>query len=606
MNKYDIIIIGGGHAGCEAALASARTGCKCALITMHKDTIALMSCNPAIGGVGKGQLVKEIDALGGEMARATDSCGIQFRVLNKSKGPAVWSSRAQVDMEKYKRYMQKIITYQKNLEILETKVLNLISKNRTIKGIETDRHEQIFAKVVVLTPGTFLNGLIHVGMKSFPGGRIEEQQASKRLSESLKDLGFNMLRFKTGTCARLNGKTIDFSKCEIQHGDDPPRPFSVYTNKLDIKQVPCYITYTNKRTHEIINNNLERSPLFSGKITGTGVRYCPSLEDKVVKFPHHERHQIFLEPEGLDTDEYYPSGLSTSLPEDVQSDFIHSIPGLERAKINRFGYGIEHDVVDPTQCFPTLESKHVKNLYLAGQINGTTGYEEAAAQGLVAGINAALKTKGKPELILDRSNSYIGVLIDDLITKGTNEPYRMLTSRVEYRLTIREDNADLRLRELGFNIGLVTKEEHIKTQSKQKSIDEAMKHLKEKRITNNGKNVTLFQFLKRPEVKVDDIVNDIPACYPPDVLNQIEIETKYSGFIKRQLSEVSSFRNLEKIKIPKTMNYDKVGALSLEIKEKLSEARPVNLGQASRISGITPAAVSILMVYLKKIKSSKS
>ena len=597
---YDIIVIGGGHAGCEAALASSRMGCNTLLITLHLDTIALMSCNPAVGGVGKGQLVKEVDAMGGEMAKATDACGIQFRTLNTSKGPAVHSSRAQADRKKYCRHMQQVIKSEKNLKVLQAHVTKLIVKNNVVKGAETDAGEKISAKTVIITTGTFLNGLMYIGLRSFSGGRIEEQQATGALSGSLKDLGFRILRFNTCTSARLDGKTIDFSKTRIQKGDNPPKPFSLSTNKLDIKQLPCYITYTNTETHDIIRKNLNRTPFYSGKVKSPSVRYCPSLEDKIVKFPHHERHQIFLEPEGLDTDEYYPNGFFTGLPEDVQSDFIHSVPGLENVKINRFGYGIEYDVVDSAQNYPTLETKRIRNLYLAGQINGTTGYEEAAAQGLIAGINAALRVKNKAPLLLDRSSSYIGVLLDDLTTKGTNEPYRMFTSRVEYRLILREDNADLRLRKLGYRAGLISKQQYKETTDKQQSINKGIEYLKTNNISDNGNKINLFQFLKRPEVKIKDIKENIPFGYSFDVFNEIEIETKYSGFIKRQLAEVRSFKNLEKIKLPKDLDYNGIGALSREIKEKLSQARPLNLGQASRITGITPVAVTILMVYLKK------
>lgn len=602
--NYDVIVVGGGHAGCEAALASARLGCSTLLITLHANTIGLMSCNPAIGGVGKGQLVKEIDALGGEMARAADACGIQFRILNTSKGPAVQSSRAQVDRKKYCLYMQETVKNQKNLEVYEGEVIKLIVGDNQIEGVETSRQEQIFGKTVVIAPGTFLNGLMHIGMRSFPGGRIEEKQAREELSNSLRGLGFRLLRFQTCTSARLDGRTMDFSRLREQNGDSPPKPFSFSTPELKVRQVPCYLTWTNETTHNVIRKNLHRSPFFSGRIKGASVRYCPSVEEKVMKFPQHNRHQIFLEPEGIDTDEYYPNGLFTSLPEDVQGDFIHSVPGLERVKINRFGYGIEHDVVEPVQLFPTLEAKSVHNLYLAGQINGSTGYEEAGAQGLIAGINAALRVKNKPPLILDRSTSYIGVLIDDLVTKGTNEPYRMFTSRVEYRLLLREDNADLRLCKIGFELGLVSKEGWEKVRRKQEQIQEGIEYLKEKQtVSPEGKKINLYQFLKRPEVKIASFKEKIPVKYSQDVLSEIEIEVKYAYFIQEQLGEVKSFKNLEKIKIPPDLDYDVVPSLSREIREKLSKLRPLTLGQAARISGVTPAAIVILMAYLRKIKS---
>jgi len=602
---YDVIVIGGGHAGCEAALASSKMMSKTLLVTMHPDMIGFMSCNPAIGGIGKGQLVKEVDALGGHMARATDACGIQFRILNASKGAAVHSSRVQVDRKLYQSYIQNIIKRQSNLDVLEGEVVGLILKDGLVEGIETDTRSRILAKTVIITPGTFLNGVMHIGMKHFAGGRIEEKSSSLKLSSFLKNSDFKLLRFKTGTCARLDGKTIDFSKLRAQQGDLPIKPFSFSTNHLKTRQIPCYITYTDEKTHAIIRKNLDRSPLFSGKITGTGVRYCPSLEDKVVKFPHHKRHQIFLEPEGRTTDEFYPNGLSTSLPEDVQTEFIHSIPGLEKVKINRFGYGIEHDVVDPRQLFSTMETKLIRNLYLAGQINGTTGYEEAAAQGLIAGINASLRSKNKDPFILDRSNSYIGVLIDDLITKGTNEPYRMFTSRVEYRLILREDNADLRLSKFGFDLGLVDDKTYKKSEKKRKDIEKGIAYLKEHSVSGKDKKITLYTLLKRPSVSISGLKKDHLSGYSVDALKGIEVDVKYAGFIRRQFTEVRNFKHLEKINLSKDFDYSKVPGLSLEIKEKLSHFKPLTLGQASRISGLTPVAITILMVYLKKIRNEK-
>jgi tRNA uridine 5-carboxymethylaminomethyl modification enzyme len=596
MEKYDVIVIGGGHAGIESGLACKKMGISVLLITFDKEKIGYMSCNPAIGGVGKGQLVKEIDALGGEMAKATDRTGIQFRILNSSKGPAVWSSRAQVDRKQYNEYMKKIIL--ENVDVIEAEVTDLIIENKVIKGIEINNEKIIESKCVIIATGTFLNGLIHIGLESFYGGRIEEKKVSIKLAEKLREIGFEILRFKTGTCARLDGNTIDFSVLTPQHGDNPPRPFSFSTEKLNIEQKPCYITYTNERTHKIIRKNLDRSPLFTGKITGTGVRYCPSIEDKVVKFPHHPRHHVFLEPEGKDVNIYYPNGISTSLPVDVQYDFIHTIKGLENVKILRYGYGIEHDVVNPLQIYPTLETKIIGNLFLAGQINGTTGYEEAASQGLIAGINASLKIKNEKPLILERTKSYIGVLIDDLTTKGTNEPYRMFTSRVEYRLMIREDNADIRLREIGYKLGLVSKEEWERTKEKIENIEKLKKILKSKSIIVDGKKITIFEYVRRPGVKIKDF--EIAKDFKEDVIFTAEVEIKYAPYIERNLKEIEEFKNLEKIKIPENIDYRKIPGLSLEIIEKLSKIKPLNLGQASRIPGITPSAISILLVYLKK------
>lgn len=620
MDKYDVIVIGGGHAGIEAALASARMGCQTLIVTLKKETIGQMSCNPAIGGVGKGQLVKEIDALGGEMARAADICGIQFRILNASKGPAVQSSRAQIDMQMYKNYMRKLLEKQKKLFIKEAEVKKLIVKDNLVRGIITEK-EEIKTDVLVICPGTFLDGLIHKGLNHFGGGRINEP-ASLTLASNLKELGFNLLRFKTGTCPRLDKNTVNFSDLIVQEGDKPPRPFSFSSEEIKQKQIPCYITYTNKHTHKIIMDNLNRSPLYTGIIKATGVRYCPSIEDKVVKFADKERHQIFLEPQGYRTDEIYPNGISTSLPEDVQLKMLHTIEGLENVKVIRFGYGIEYTVVEPTQLYPTLETKLIKNLYLAGQINGTTGYEEAAALGLVAGINAALRVKNKEPLLLDRASSYIGVLIDDLTSKGTTEPYRMFTSRVEYRLILREDNADIRLRKIGYDLGLVSQKDYLETQGKIKAIEEGINLLKSTRIKPTPginaqlihlgtsplkKTVTLEEILKRPQMSLERLKNldHIKLDIPEFASQQIEIEVKYSGFIQRQLAEVERFKNLEKIRLPENLDYGGISSLSREIKEKLTRFKPMNLGQATRISGVTPASISILMVYLRKVNERR-
>ena len=616
MEKYDAIVIGAGHAGIEAAIATSRMHCRTLLITLKRENIGLMSCNPAIGGVGKAQLVKEVDALGGVMGGAADSCAIQFRMLNASKGPAVQSLRAQIDMYRYNHYMKGLVAGQEGLFIKEAEVQKLIVENNTVKGLITEKGEEIFSDSIVLCPGTFLDGLIHVGLKHKRAGRINEP-ASIYLANNLKELRFRLMRFKTGTCARLDKDSIDYSRLKIQEGDPCPTPFSFSTEKITCKQVPCHITYTNKNTHKIILDNLDKSPLYTGIIKATGVRYCPSIEDKVVKFSDRERHQIFLEPQGLDTERVYPNGLSTSLPEEVQLEMIHSIEGLEKARVVTFGYGIEHTVAEPTQLYPTLETKLIRNLYFAGQINGTTGYEEAAAQGLVAGINAALRIKGKGPLILERSNSYIGVLIDDLTTKGTNEPYRMFTSRVEYRLILRQDNADTRLRRIGLDIGLVSQDEYHRTEEKIRTIETGIAFLKKTRIKPDqelnsmlagvnssplNKSATLEELLKRPQVNIQTLkgLRQAGINIPEFALPQVEIEVKYSGFIQRQYKDVERFKNLEKIRIPGDLNYVSINGLSREIKEKLDKFKPINLGQASRISGVTPAAISILMVYLRK------
>ena len=614
--KYQVIVVGGGHAGCEAALATSRLGCETLLITMNLDTIGFMSCNPAIGGLAKGQLVKEIDALGGEMGKAIDSTGIQFRRLNTSKGPAVWSSRAQADRQKYRLYMKSVLEKQSHLHLKQGLVERVVVEGDTVVGVETFAEERYEGETVIITPGTFLNGLIHIGLINFPAGRMGELPAVG-LSRCLQEKGFVMRRFKTGTCPRLDGKTIDFSRLTSQSGDDPPAPFSFSTEKIVQPSVPCYIAFTNSRTHEIIRSGLDRSPLYTGIIKATGVRYCPSIEDKVVRFSDKNRHQIFLEPEGLDTCEYYPNGVSTSLPLDIQLKMLRTVEGLEKVEIVRPGYGIEHDCVDSTQLLPTLETKLYRNLYLAGQINGTTGYEEAAAQGLIAGINAGLQVKGKEPFIIDRSQAYIGVLIDDLVTKGTNEPYRMFTSRAEYRLVLREDNADLRLRSLGYAIGLVSEEEYQKYKMRKEMIERERERIKEIRVSPTDNlnckiqewgsgilkhSLTLEELWRRPEIDYDKLrsLGYLPDNLPPNVIQEVEIEVKYQGYIERQEKEIGRFRKIEEIRISPTLDFYCIPGLSTEVKEKLYRFRPLSLGQASRISGITPAAISILMVYLKK------
>jgi tRNA uridine 5-carboxymethylaminomethyl modification enzyme len=615
MNNFDVIVVGARHAGTEASSACARMGAKTLLLTIDPGAIGRMSCNPAIGGVGKGQLVREIDALGGVMAKAADACAIQFRVLNSSKGPAVQSSRAQIDMYKYELYMRRLLKRQKGLTIRKGEAKGLIVREGRVCGVNTGK-EEFLAACVVICPGTFLDGLIHVGLRHFSGGRINER-ASIGLAEDLEKLGFNLLRFKTGTCPRLDRNSIDFSSLVRQDGDAVPRTFSFSTKGPRQKQVACHITYTNKKTHAIIRSNLDRSPLYSGKIMSTGVRYCPSIEDKIVKFADKERHQVFLEPEGLNTVRVYPNGLSTSLPEDVQAKMLSSIAGLGKARIMRFGYGIEHVVVEPTQIFPSLETKLIKNLFLAGQINGTTGYEEAAAQGLIAGINAALRLRGKDPFVLDRASSYIGVLIDDLTTKGTLEPYRMFTSRVEYRLILREDNADLRLSGMGFGLGLLGKPAYKRVAHKQSGIGRGMDFIRKARIKPCAKvnsiltrlgsatinrTVSLEELLRRPQISIKDLkkMHKFKTGIPESAWQQVEIEVKYAGFIQRQLKDVERFKNLEKIKLPVDFDYSCLSGISREIREKLEKFKPLNLGQASRISGVTPAAISLLMVYLRK------
>ena len=616
MLRFDVVVVGGGHAGIEASLACARIGQTTLLITQKVEQIGYMSCNPAVGGLAKGQLVKEIDALGGEMAKATDETGIQFRRLNETRGPAVRSSRAQVDRREYRLRMIRTVENQKNLTIKEATVEEILTDGNRIIGARTDRNETIQAKTLILAPGTFMKGLIHIGLDHFPSGRMGDPP-SIGLSESLKKLEFRMGRLKTGTTPRLESSTIDFSQLTPQYGDIPPVPFSFATEKIDLEQVPCYMTYTNLATHEIIKGGLDRSPLYCGIIKGIGPRYCPSIEDKVVRFADKKRHPIFLEPDGRYTNEVYPNGISTSLPLDIQVRMLRSIKGLEEVEIIRPGYAIEYDFVDPTELKPTLETKKIRGLFHAGQINGTSGYEEAGAQGLMAGINASLYIRGEDPLILKRSDAYIGVLIDDLVTKGTAEPYRMFTSRAEYRLHLREDNADLRLREKGYQAGLVKDEDYQIFLKKKGAVEETLSRISAVRVTptkeNNEtfhrwgsatlkKDSSLQEVLKRPEIHFRHLFDfdRSLANLPESVKEQVEIQVKYEGYIKRQMDHIERFKRLEEVNFPEGFDFSSVIGLTTEVMEKLKKIKPHSLGQASRISGVTPAAISILMVNLKK------